>query len=66
VTFKIDQMYAEFISDETWTLLTGGAGEEKTWYLDLDAEGISATLKVQCIFTAPVTGGEASIKQPRL
>jgi len=45
VTFKIDQMYAEFISDETWTLLTGGAGEEKTWYLDLDADGISRYFK---------------------
>ncbi|NPE46813.1 hypothetical protein [Sphingobacterium prati] len=45
VTFKIDQMYADFISDETWTLLTGGAGEEKTWYLDLDADGVSRYFK---------------------
>jgi len=45
VTFKIDEMYAEFISDETWTLLSGGAGEEKTWYLDLDAEGVSRYFK---------------------
>lgn len=45
VSFKIDQMYAEFISDTTWTLLTGGAGQEKTWYLDLDANGESRYFK---------------------
>lgn len=41
VTFKVDQMYAEFISDEMWTMLAGGAGKEKKWYLDLDAQGVS-------------------------
>ena len=41
VTFTVDEMYAEFISDPLWTLLAGGAGEEKTWYLDLDAEQTS-------------------------
>jgi hypothetical protein len=40
-TFTIDEMYAEFISDPLWTLLAGGAGEEKTWYLDLDADAVS-------------------------
>ncbi|GAA4178375.1 hypothetical protein [Sphingobacterium ginsenosidimutans] len=45
VSFKIDAMYAEFISDETWTLLTGGAGQEKTWFLDLDAAGVSRHFK---------------------
>jgi len=24
-----------------WTLLSGGVDKEKTWYLDLDAEGVS-------------------------
>ncbi|MDR2057614.1 MAG: hypothetical protein LBP83_04925 [Dysgonamonadaceae bacterium] len=41
VTFHIDNMYAEFISDPLWILLAGGAGEEKTWYLDLDADAVS-------------------------
>lgn len=41
VTFTVDQMYAGFISDEMWTMLTGGAGQEKTWYLDLDDNGVS-------------------------
>ncbi|WP_442795379.1 hypothetical protein [Pelobium manganitolerans] len=40
-TFSVDQMYAEFISNEMWTKLTGGAGQEKTWYLDLDENGLS-------------------------
>lgn len=44
-TFKVDDMYAEFISDETWALLAGGAGEEKTWYLDLDQNGLSKAFK---------------------
>lgn len=41
VTFQIDNMYTGFIEDELWTLLTGGVGQEKTWYLDLDAGGVS-------------------------
>ncbi|PTN09090.1 hypothetical protein [Mangrovibacterium marinum] len=27
-----------YVDDPLWTLLTGGVGESKTWYLDLDAE----------------------------
>ncbi len=38
VQFTIDDMYAGFIEDESWTLLAGGQGESKTWYLDLDAD----------------------------
>lgn len=40
-TFDVDQMYAGFISDEMWTKLAGGAGEQKTWHLDLDDQGLS-------------------------
>ena len=40
-TFEVREMYAGFISDPLWTLLSGGAGEEKTWYLDLDENGVS-------------------------
>lgn len=45
VTFTVEQMYAEFISDEMWAMLAGGAGEEKTWYLDLDENGLSRYFK---------------------
>src|SRR6478609_666249 len=41
VTFQVDALYADFISDQLWTLLSGGVGKEKTWYLDLDATQIS-------------------------
>ncbi len=45
VTFNVENMYAEFVSDPMWTLISGGAGQEKTWYLDLDAEGTSRYFK---------------------
>lgn len=41
VSFKVDNLYAGFISDPMWAKLSGGAGKEKTWYLDLDANGVS-------------------------
>lgn len=40
-TFTINTFYAPFVEDEMWTLLSGGVDQEKTWYLDLDAEGVS-------------------------
>ena len=49
-TFKVDNMYADFVSDPMWTLLSGGAGKEKTWYLDLDAEGTSRFFKAPIYF----------------
>lgn len=33
-TFTIDNFYADFVSDELWTFLTGGVGESKTWIHD--------------------------------
>jgi hypothetical protein len=50
VTFKVDNMYAEFVSDPMWTLISGGAGKEKTWYLDLDAQGVSRYFKAPMYF----------------
>lgn len=40
-TFEIADLYPDFISDPLWALLTGGVDEEKTWVLDLDADGVS-------------------------
>jgi hypothetical protein len=40
-TFTIDDFHAGFVDHELWTLLSGGVGQEKTWYLDLDEEGLS-------------------------
>ena len=49
-TFTVDKMYADFVSDEMWTLISGGAGKEKTWYLDLDAAGTSRYFKAPIYF----------------
>lgn len=40
-TFKVNKLYPDFISDELWTLLAGGSGKSKTWYLDLNATSTS-------------------------
>jgi hypothetical protein len=40
-TFTVDDFHAAFVEDELWTLLSGGVDQEKTWYLDLDADAIS-------------------------
>lgn len=40
--FTIDNMNPNLISDETWTMLTGGVGHSKTWVLDLDPNDGSA------------------------
>ncbi|MDR1089644.1 MAG: hypothetical protein LBL79_01100 [Prevotella sp.] len=39
--FIINDFYAGFVEDELWALLSGGVNNEKTWYLDLDADGVS-------------------------
>ncbi|MCU4157705.1 hypothetical protein J1N10_17150 [Carboxylicivirga sp. A043] len=31
----------DYINDPLWELLSGGVGNSKTWYLDLDADGVS-------------------------
>lgn len=42
-TFKlvITTNNLNYVNDPLWTLLTGGVGNEKTWLLDLDADGVS-------------------------
>ena len=39
-TFKLNLTTTNlnYVNDPLWTLLSGGVGEEKTWYLDLNAE----------------------------
>ena len=38
---KINTIDKNYVSDTTWTDLTGGLGKSKTWVLDLDANGVS-------------------------
>jgi hypothetical protein len=40
-TFTVQSFYAPFVQDEMWEMLSGGVDQEKTWYLDLDADGLS-------------------------
>lgn len=37
VTFEVEEFYPGFVNDEVWTMVSGGVGKSKTWYLDLDA-----------------------------
>lgn len=39
--FKVESFYAPFVEDEMWEMLSGGVDQEKTWYLDLDSDGLS-------------------------
>ena len=39
--FTIDTFCADFVSDDLWTYISGGVGESKRWYIDLDEYGES-------------------------
>ena len=39
ITVKDDNL--NYVSDPLWNALSGGVGKSKTWYLDLDADGVS-------------------------
>lgn len=38
-TFTVKDFCAEFVTDELWTMLTGGVGESKTWIYDNGSYG---------------------------
>lgn len=40
-TFTIDAFCADFVTDEEWSLISGGVNESKKWFLDIDANGVS-------------------------
>lgn len=40
-TFTVENFCADFVNNELWTLLSGGVGESKKWFLDLDENGVS-------------------------
>ena len=39
--FTLNNTNPDLLTDELWTLITGGVGKSKTWVLDLDADGVS-------------------------
>lgn len=48
VTIEVTDDNLNYVNDPLWTALSGGVGNEKTWLLDLDADGNSK------YFTSPV------------
>ena len=40
-TFSIASFCSDFVSDPMWTMLAGGVGNSKKWFVDLDADGVS-------------------------
>jgi hypothetical protein len=41
VTITVTKDNLSYVDDPLWTALSGGVGNEKTWLLDLDANGVS-------------------------
>lgn len=41
ITIHVTKDNLNYVNDPLWILLSGGVGNEKTWQLDLDANGIS-------------------------
>tara|TARA_R110002050_G_scaffold1281_3_gene9238 strand:+ start:47047 stop:48897 length:1851 start_codon:yes stop_codon:yes gene_type:complete len=41
VTITVTDDNLNYVNDPLWTALSGGVGNSKTWYLDLNAEGVS-------------------------
>jgi hypothetical protein len=48
VTISVTQDNLNYVNDPIWTLLTGGVGNEKTWYFDANANGDKK------FFTSPI------------
>ncbi len=40
-TFTVDDFCADFVNNDLWTYISGGVGNSKKWYLDLDENGVS-------------------------
>ena len=48
-TITVSKDNLNYVNDPLWTALSGGVGNEKTWYLDLNADGVSK------YFSGPLT-----------
>ncbi len=40
-TFTIDDFCSDFVDNELWTYISGGVGNSKKWFIDLDENGVS-------------------------
>jgi hypothetical protein len=41
ITIHVTKDNLNYVNDPLWSALTGGVGQEKTWLLDIDANGVS-------------------------
>jgi hypothetical protein len=51
VTVHVTQDNLNYVSDPLWILLSGGPGNQKTWVLDLDANGVSRSFDSPVYFS---------------
>ncbi len=60
VTIQVTEDNLNYVNDPLWTALSGGVGNEKTWYFDLDAEGVSKYWNGPMYFSGKDLGWEYS------
>ncbi|ULC58038.1 hypothetical protein MBM09_08905 [Flaviramulus sp. BrNp1-15] len=58
VTITVTDDNLSYVDDPLWTALSGGVGNSKTWYLDLDAEGTSKYFGAPMAFSGNELGWE--------
>jgi len=51
VTLNITTTNLSYVNDPLWTMICGGVGHEKTWLLDITADGVSKYFKSPRYFT---------------
>ena len=51
VVIQVTEDNLNYVNDPLWTALSGGVGNEKTWLLDLDANGVSKYYKGPVYFS---------------
>ncbi len=60
VTITVTEDNLNYVNDPLWTALSGGVGNSKVWYLDLDAEGVSKYFLGPLYFAGSDIGWEYS------
>lgn len=62
VTITVTKDNLKYVDDPLWTALSGGVGKSKTWYLDLNAQGVSKYFVGPMYFSGNQLGWEKSCK----
>lgn len=64
ITLHVTKDNLNYVSDPMWILLSGGPGKEKTWMLDLDANGVSKVFDGPVGFAGSDLGWGAQCTKP--